>query len=36
RRIGVEVMDSFSACRTYNILIAEGREVIAAIIVEAA
>lgn len=36
RRIGVEVMDSFAACRTYNILIAEGREVVAAIIVEAA
>lgn len=34
RRIGVEVMDSFAACRTYNILIAEGREVAAAIIVE--
>lgn len=36
RRIGVEVMDSFAACRTYNILMAEGREVAAAIIVEAA
>ena len=35
RRIGVEVMDSFAACRTYNILMAEGREVAAAIIVEA-
>ncbi|TAJ22670.1 MAG: hypothetical protein EPO47_07585 [Rugosibacter sp.] len=36
RHIGVEVMDSFAACRTYNILMAEGREVAAAIIVEAA
>jgi uncharacterized protein len=36
RRIGIEVMDSFAACRTYNILLAEGREVAAAIIVEAA
>lgn len=35
RRIGIEVMDSFAACRTYNILMAEGREVAAAIIVEA-
>jgi len=32
RRIGVEVMDSFAACRTYNILMAEGRDVVAAII----
>jgi uncharacterized protein len=32
RRIGVEVMDSFAACRTYNILMAEGRDVAAAII----
>jgi uncharacterized protein len=31
RRIGVEVMDSFAACRTYNILMAEGRDVAAAI-----
>lgn len=33
RRIGVEVMDSFAACRTYNILMAEGRAVVAALIV---
>ena len=34
RRIGVEVMDSHAACRTYNILMAEGRDVAAALIVE--
>lgn len=33
RRIGVEVMDTKAACRTYNILLAEGRRVVAAIIV---
>lgn len=33
---GVEVMDSRAACRTYNILAAEGRKVVAAILVEAA
>jgi uncharacterized protein len=32
--IGVEVMDTPAACRTYNILLAEGRGVIAAVIVE--
>ena len=31
--IGLEVMDSKAACRTYNILIAEGRKVLAAIVV---
>lgn len=31
--IGLEVMDSKAACRTYNILIAEGRKVLAAILV---
>jgi len=31
--IGVEVMDSKAACRTYNILAAEGRAVVAAILV---
>lgn len=35
RGIGIEVMDSFAACRTYNILIAEGRQVAAALILEA-
>ena len=31
-RIGVEAMDTPAACRTYNILIAEGRNVVAAVI----
>lgn len=31
--IGLEVMDSKAACRTYNILIAEGRKVLAAILI---
>jgi uncharacterized protein len=31
-RVGVEVMDTRAACRTYNILVAEGRKVAAAII----
>jgi len=33
-RIGVEVMDTAAACRTYAILAAEGRKVAAALIVE--
>ena len=33
RRIGVEVMDTPAACRTYNVLVAEGRSVVAALIV---
>jgi len=32
-RIGVEVMDTAAACRTYNILQGEGRNVVAALIV---
>lgn len=32
--IGVEVMDTRAACRTYNILLSEGRRVVAALIVE--
>jgi uncharacterized protein len=32
-RIGLEVMDTPAACRTYNILSAEGRHVIAAVLV---
>lgn len=32
---GFEVMDTPAACRTYNILVAEGRAVAAALIVEA-
>ena len=31
---GVEVMDTKAACRTYNILVAEGRKVMAAILIE--
>ena len=31
--IGVETMDTGAACRTYNILIAEGRQVMAALFV---
>ncbi len=30
---GLEVMDTRAACRTYNILVAEGRKVIAAILI---
>ena len=32
RRIGVECMDSQAACRTYNILMGEGRKVTLALI----
>ena len=32
-QIGVEVMDTAAACRTYNILMAESRRVLAALIV---
>jgi len=35
-RVGVEVMDTPAACRTYSILVAEGRRVAAALIVEPA
>ena len=31
--IGYEVMDTGAACRTYNVLVAEGRQVLAALIV---
>jgi len=34
KRTGVETMDTGAACRTYNILAAEGRHVIAALVVE--
>jgi len=34
RRIGVETMDFQAACRTYNILMAEGRKVAAALLIE--
>ena len=33
-QVGIEVMDTRAACRTYNILVAEGRNVTAALIVE--
>ena len=33
-RVGLEVMDTRAACRTFNILVAEGRNVAAALIVE--
>lgn len=31
-RIGVETMDTAAACRTYNVLLAEGRSVVAALV----
>jgi uncharacterized protein len=31
--IGVEVMDTSAVCRTYNILMAEGRQVAAALLI---
>ena len=34
KRVGVEVMDVQAACRTYNILLAEGRRVAAALLLE--
>ena len=33
RAIGLEVMDTAAACRTYNILAAEGRNVVAALLI---
>ncbi|SFU77279.1 Mth938-like domain-containing protein [Pseudoduganella namucuonensis] len=36
KRIGVECMDTQAACRTYNILMAEGRKVTLALIIETA
>ncbi|WP_025916749.1 Mth938-like domain-containing protein [Herminiimonas sp. CN] len=36
RRIGVECMNNQAACRTYNILMAEGRKVALALIIEPA
>ncbi len=32
RRIGVETMDTPAACRTYNVLVSEGRSVVAALL----
>ncbi|NRR29515.1 Xcc1710-like domain-containing protein [Oxalobacteraceae bacterium] len=34
RRIGVECMDNQAACRTYNILMGEGRKVLLALVIE--
>ena len=34
KRIGLETMDTHAACRTYNVLAAEGRNVIAALLLE--
>lgn len=34
QRIGFETMDTLAACRTYNILAGEGRNVIAALLIE--
>jgi uncharacterized protein len=35
-RVGFEIMDTGAACRTYNVLVAEGRRAAAALIVERA
>ena len=34
RGIGFEVMDTAAACRTYNVLLAEGRDVMALLIID--
>lgn len=34
RRLGLETMDTQAACRTYNILAGEGRNVVAALLLE--
>lgn len=36
RNIGVEIMDTAAACRTFNILIGEDRHVVAGLIIEKA
>ncbi len=36
RRIGLETMDTAAACRTYNILAQEGRDVVVALVLEPA
>ncbi len=33
-QIGIEIMDTAAACRTYNILMGEGRKVAAALLIE--
>ena len=35
RRIGLETMDTAAACRTFNVLVSEGRNVIAALLFDA-
>lgn len=35
QRIGIESMDTAAACRTYNVLVSEGRTVVAALLLEA-
>ncbi len=35
RRIGFETMDTAAACRTFNLLVAEGRRVVAALLLDA-
>jgi uncharacterized protein len=34
RKIGIEIMDTPAACRTYNVLMAEGRKVTAGLIID--
>jgi uncharacterized protein len=34
RRIGIEAMDTAAACRTFNVLMAEGRAVVAALLMD--
>lgn len=36
RRIGVETMDTAAACRTFNVLVHEGRKVLGAFVLESA
>ena len=36
RHVGIETMDTAAACRTYNILVAEGRDVVAALLLQSA
>jgi uncharacterized protein len=33
-RVGLEVMDTFAACRTFNVLVGEGRLVVAALLID--
>ena len=36
RHIGMETMDTYAACRTYNILAGEGRDVVLALLIDSA